>query len=129
MRFFKILLLTVLGALIAAETVRAQSARSILDKTATKLKGSGGLQATFEATTFKGLSPQGTAVGTIRVQGNRFQIDSDQMFYLTNRYPSYQFEVSGSAVEQKITDLLPGRAYPAIILVSTSSIFANGRLQ
>lgn len=79
MRFFKILLLTVLGALIAAETVRAQSARSILDKTATKLKGSGGLQATFEATTFKGLSPQGTAVGTIRVQGNRFQIDSDQM--------------------------------------------------
>lgn len=38
-------------------------------------------------------------------------IDSDQMFYMTNRYPSYQFEVSGSAVKQKITDLLPGRTY------------------
>lgn len=79
MRFFKIFLLAVLGACVAAGTARAQNAREILDKTAAKLKNSGGLQATFEATAFKGLNPQGTAVGTIRVQGNRFQIDSDQM--------------------------------------------------
>lgn len=79
MRFLKILLLAVLGICVASGASRAQNARQILDKTAARLKNSGGLQATFEATTFKGLTPSGTAVGTIRVQGNKFQIDSDRM--------------------------------------------------
>lgn len=56
----------------------AQSAQEVLDQTASKLKGSGGLQASFEATTFQGLTPSGSATGTIYVQGEKFQIASDQ---------------------------------------------------
>lgn len=56
----------------------AQTAQQVLDKTATLLKSSGGLQADFEATTFKKLSPVGTAKGTISVEGSKFMISSNQ---------------------------------------------------
>lgn len=58
---------------------KAENARSILDKTAGKLKGSGGLQATFEATSYKGSAISGNTSGTISVKGNKFKITSQQM--------------------------------------------------
>lgn len=56
----------------------AQSASQILNQVATKLQNTG-VKASFEATTFKGLNPNGTVLGTIQVEGNKFKIQSNSM--------------------------------------------------
>ena len=56
----------------------AQSAGQILNQVATKLQKTG-VKASFEATTFKGLSPNGTVLGTIQTEGNKFKIQSGSM--------------------------------------------------
>jgi len=55
-------------------TANAQTARQILDQTSAKLQKSGGLQATFTATTYKGLQVTGSSTGSICVQGNKFKL-------------------------------------------------------
>lgn len=57
----------------------AQTARQVLDQTSAKLKGSGGIEATFEATQFKGLKETGVATGKLQVQGSKFKITSDAL--------------------------------------------------
>lgn len=57
----------------------AQSARSILDQTANKLKNSGGIEASFEGTSFKGTQVAGEGAGTIYVQGGKFKISTNQL--------------------------------------------------
>lgn len=59
--------------------VQAQKAQNILDKTAAKLKNSGGIEAVFEATAFKGTKETGSASGTIKVKGNKFKIESNSL--------------------------------------------------
>ena len=59
--------------------VQAQKAQNILDKTAAKLKNSGGIEAVFEATAFKGTKETGSAGGTIKVKGNKFKIESNSL--------------------------------------------------
>ena len=59
--------------------VQAQKAQDILDKTAGKLKNSGGIEAVFEATAFKGTKETGSAGGTIKVKGNKFKIESNSL--------------------------------------------------
>ena len=59
--------------------VQAQKAQDILDKTAGKLKNSGGIEAVFEATAFKGTKKTGSASGTIKVKGNKFKIESNSL--------------------------------------------------
>ncbi len=59
--------------------VQAQKAQDILDKTAGKLKNSGGIEAVFEATAFKGTKETGSAGGTIKVKGNKFKIESSSL--------------------------------------------------
>ena len=59
--------------------VQAQKAQDILDKTAAKLKNSGGIEAVFEATAFKGTKETGRASGTIKVKGNKFKIESNSL--------------------------------------------------
>lgn len=58
---------------------QAQKAQDILDKTAGKLKNSGGIEAVFEATAFKGTTETGSAGGTIKVKGNKFKIESNSL--------------------------------------------------
>ena len=58
---------------------QAQKAQDILDKTAGKLKNSGGIEAVFEATAFKGTKETGSASGTIKVKGNKFKIESNSL--------------------------------------------------
>ena len=58
---------------------QAQKAQDILDKTAAKLKNSGGIEAVFEATAFKGTKETGSAGGTIKVKGNKFKIESNSL--------------------------------------------------
>lgn len=60
-------------------TAFSQTARQVLDETAGKLKGSGGIEATFEATQFKGVQESGTATGRILVQGNKFKMTSNAL--------------------------------------------------
>lgn len=79
MKLRKFLLgLMVLSAAVLTDAA-AQSARSVLDKTSNLLKSSGGIQATFEATSFKGTQEAGTTSGTIYVQGEKFKIVSPQL--------------------------------------------------
>lgn len=61
------------------QPVQAQKAQDILDKTAGKLKNSGGIEAVFEATAFKGTKETGSASGTIKVKGNKFKIESNSL--------------------------------------------------
>ena len=63
---------------ICTQGISAQNAKSILDKTAAKLN-KGGMQASFELTTFKGTAQQGTVNGKINVQGNKLLIDAPEM--------------------------------------------------
>ena len=58
---------------------QAQKVQDILDKTAGKLKNSGGIEAVFEATAFKGTKETGSASGTIKVKGNKFKIESNSL--------------------------------------------------
>lgn len=75
MKLLKSLFVLALSAIFPA-TVQAQTARNILDQTADKLNRSGGIEATFEATSFKGTKEAGNTGGTICVQGNRFRLTS-----------------------------------------------------
>lgn len=56
----------------------AQSAGQILNQVVTKLQKAG-IKASFEATTFKGVSPNGTVLVTIQAEGNKFKIQSSNM--------------------------------------------------
>lgn len=57
----------------------AQTARTVLDQTASALRSSGGIEATFEGTQFKGTQVAGTATGHIQIQGSKFKIASNAL--------------------------------------------------
>ena len=69
-------IISILTLLIVSLSMSAQTANSILDKTANMFKASGGIQATFSAATYKGNTPQGSVQGTIYVKGQQFKIVS-----------------------------------------------------
>lgn len=72
--------LLLLAALtLALTTAGAQTARSVLDQTAAKLKAAGGVKATFQATTFDGAEAGGSESGTIYIKGRMFHIDSPRL--------------------------------------------------
>lgn len=68
-----LLLLSVFGLNLSAQT-----ARQVLDAAAAKLQ-KGGVSANFQATTYKGLTANGTTTGTIQTQGSKFKITSGGM--------------------------------------------------
>ncbi len=76
---FKHILCTLAAACAVSLSCAAQTAREVLDKTATKLKSSGGIEARFEGTQFKGTHESGSASGSIQVEGNKFKIASNAM--------------------------------------------------
>ncbi len=78
MNFRRILLTLLTGAAITTATF-AQSARQILDRTSSKLKSSGGIEANFEATRFNGIQEAETANGQISLSGNKFKITSSSL--------------------------------------------------
>lgn len=55
-------------------SLHAQTATSLLDQTAAKLKNSGGISATFEATQFKKTTENGTTQGSIDLSGKKFKV-------------------------------------------------------
>lgn len=56
-----------------------KEARKVLDQTASVLKGSGGIEASFEASVFKGTQLQGSTSGTICIKENKFYISSPEL--------------------------------------------------
>lgn len=72
----KRLYITLFAACAFGMTAMAQTARQVLDQTASKLRSSGGIEAAFEATRFEGVAEKGTTDGQILVQGNKFRITS-----------------------------------------------------
>lgn len=75
----KRIFITLCAACAVSLSTWAQTARQVLDQTANKLRHSGGIEASFEGTQFKGLREAGTANGSIQVQGNKFKIASSNM--------------------------------------------------
>lgn len=62
--------------LLSAVAGYSQTAKDILDETASRLKKSGGIQATFEATSFLGTTEKGSTNGTICVKGSKFKVNT-----------------------------------------------------
>ena len=75
----KRIFITLCAACAVSMASFAQTARQVLDQTASKLKNSGGIEASFEGTQFKGTHETGTANGHIQVQGNKFKIASNAL--------------------------------------------------
>jgi outer membrane lipoprotein-sorting protein len=73
------LLLITFFTLTITIKVNAQNATEVLNKTAQKLSSCGGIDASFEATTYKGSSVAGSATGKILIKGNKFKMASPQM--------------------------------------------------
>lgn len=65
--------------LLVATPAIAQTAKDVLDKTAAKLRGNGGMQANFEATTFKGTTQTGSTDGSIFISGTKFQFSTSEL--------------------------------------------------
>ncbi|MBR1593664.1 MAG: hypothetical protein IJ659_02685 [Alloprevotella sp.] len=57
--------------------MQAQTARSVMDRAAAKLQKAGGMQATFETTSFRCTQEQATTRGTIQVQDRKFRVASE----------------------------------------------------
>ncbi|MBR4757205.1 MAG: hypothetical protein IK084_00195 [Bacteroidaceae bacterium] len=53
--------------------------RKVLDATASHLNKAGGISLNFTATTLQGKTPQGTASGTMDIQGKKFTITMPEM--------------------------------------------------
>jgi outer membrane lipoprotein-sorting protein len=73
------LLLITFFTLTITIKVNAQNATEVLNKTAQKMSSCGGIDASFEATTYKGSSVAGSATGKILIKGNKFKMASPQM--------------------------------------------------
>ena len=73
------LFFTLVAACAVSVSGFAQTARQVLDQTASKLRNSGGVEASFEGTQFKGQHAAGSTAGSLQVQGSKFKISSNNM--------------------------------------------------
>ena len=74
-------ILTILLSMAALLPIgsKAQTAMQIMDQTAAKLKSSGGIQASFTATQFKGTTEEESVNGKIDIMDKCFYMNSPQM--------------------------------------------------
>lgn len=66
-------------SLIPAKAQQTPDARKILDETASLFTSKGGVKATFKADNFTEGNLQGSATGTMCIQGNKFQMTTPDM--------------------------------------------------
>ena len=66
-------------SLIPAKAHQTPDARKILDETASLFTSKGGVKATFKADNFTEGNLQGSATGTMCIQGNKFQMTTPDM--------------------------------------------------
>lgn len=70
----------ILCAFCLATVAHAQdNGEKILDQSASKIKKSGNIKASFTATTFDGLEEQGSISGTMLLQDKKFQMNTPEM--------------------------------------------------
>lgn len=74
MKISKHILATAAFLFFSCAGAMAQTAISVINATADKLKNSGGIEASFEGTTFKGKKVASETTGEIRLQGTKFRI-------------------------------------------------------
>ena len=70
----KRIFITLCAACAVSMASFAQTARQVLDQTASKLKNSGGIELPSKAHSLKAHNETGTANGHIQVQGNKFKM-------------------------------------------------------
>lgn len=75
-RTFAAVLMLMLSMVFSSNAC-AQDGRAILDKAAASLK-KGGVEVQFKATTYKGLSPQGSSQGTLKYSGSKFAVSTSE---------------------------------------------------
>ncbi|MCR5819976.1 MAG: hypothetical protein K6F94_03370 [Bacteroidaceae bacterium] len=64
---------------ISTLTTLAQSARTVLDRTANRITQSGCIRATFNATSFSGTTEQGSTQGTLVIEGTKFYMSTAEV--------------------------------------------------
>lgn len=72
---------TILAAILCLNglTALAQSARTVLDRTAARITQSGCIRAKFNATAFSGTTEQGSTYGTLILEGRKFYMETPDM--------------------------------------------------
>ena len=72
---------TILAAILCLNglTALAQSARTVLDRTAARITQSGCIRAKFNATAFSGTTEQGSTSGTLILEGRKFYMETPDM--------------------------------------------------
>ena len=72
-------LTTLCLCVVAALPASAQSARTVLDRTAARMTKSGDVKAQFKATQFSGSTPQSESKGTLILSGRKFKMSTDEL--------------------------------------------------
>ena len=70
--------ITLMAMLAFTLATTAQTAIDVLNSTAKKLENSGGIEATFEATSFQGTTEKSTTGGTIYIKEDKFKISTPE---------------------------------------------------
>ena len=72
---------TILAAILCLNglTAVAQSARTVLDRTAARITQSGCIRSQFKATQFRGTTPESEATGTMLVSGRKFHMQTSDI--------------------------------------------------
>ncbi len=69
----------ILAVVLSSANVSAQSAREVLDATASRLSAPGGIKAKFKATQFNGSTAEGEATGTLLLRGRAYQVKTNEL--------------------------------------------------
>lgn len=89
-------------ALIPAKAQQTPDARKILDETASLFTSKGGVKATFKADNFTEGNVQGSATGTMCIQGNKFQMTTPDMITWYNGETQWSYMKANDEVNVSV---------------------------
>ena len=99
-------------ALIPAKAQQTPDARKILDETASLFTSKGGVKATFKADNFTEGNVQGSATGTMCIQGNKFQMTTPDMITWYNGETQWSYIPTRSSTCTKKDIIINSRKRP-----------------
>ena len=89
-------------SLIPAKAQQTPDARKILDETASLFTSKGGVKATFKADNFTEGNLQGSATGTMCIQGNKFQMTTPDMITWYNGETQWSYMKANEEVNVSV---------------------------
>ena len=89
-------------SLIPAKAQQTPDARKILDETASLFTSKGGVKATFKADNFTEGNLQGSATGTMCIQGNKFQMTTPDMITWYNGETQWSYMKANDEVNVSV---------------------------